>query len=363
MLNFNLSEEQRLMKETAARFTSGAVADLAHEMDESRILRPELLQHLWELGIIQAGIPEEYGGYGMPPSPVMNAIVLEELAAGDMALAIAAMVPALFLYPVLELGTDEQKRTFLDGACGERFTPRTMAICEPRFGFDPQALETTATLSGSACVITGRKCFVPLAADSSHLLVAADCAGEASLIVVPALTPGMTVGERERNQGIQALPTYPVTFTDCVVPAGNRLPGGGAAFTRILSRTRAALAAIGTGVARASYEYARDYARERVQFGEPIANRQSVAFMIAEMAYEVDAMRLLAWQAASVLESGQEALRESFLAKLYAGEMAMKVADYGVQVLGGHGYIRDHPVERYYRNGRGIAILDGMAII
>jgi alkylation response protein AidB-like acyl-CoA dehydrogenase len=123
------------------------------------------------------------------------------------------------------------------------------------------------------------------------------------------------------------------------------------------------MSAIGTGVSRASYEYARDYAKERVQFGEPIASRQAIAFMIAEMAYEVDAMRLMTWKAASALEAGRDAKKESYLAKLYAGEMTMKITDYGVQILGGHGYIRENPVERYYRNGRGIAILEGLAMV
>ena len=194
------------------------------------------------------------------------------------------------------------------------------------------------------------------------MLVAAKCDGENSLLIVDAGTPGMTVGEREKNLGLNMLDTFTVHFNGCQVPKENRLCGA-EGYDTYLQKTRTALAAMGTGVARASFEYAQNYAKERVQFGEPIASRQSIAFMIAEMAYEVDAMRLMTWKAASALEAGRDAKRESYLAKLYAGEMAMKITDYGVQVLGGHGYIREHPVERYYRNGRGIAILEGMATV
>jgi acyl-CoA dehydrogenase len=148
------------------------------------------------------------------------------------------------------------------------------------------------------------------------------------------------------------------------VPAGNRLGGdAGCDFNSFVTRARIGMSAIGTGISRASFEFAMNYAKDRVQFGEPIVHRQSVAFMIAEMAYEVDAMRLMTWQAASKLEAGKDAFREAFLAKLYVGEQTMRVTDFGVQLLGGHGYIREYPVERYYRNGRGIGIIEGMATV
>jgi len=205
---------------------------------------------------------------------------------------------------------------------------------------------------------------VPMAKDSGHLLVAADADGKMELFIVEGNNPGLKIGEREKNLGLYALESYPVALENCEVSADDRVGGdNGCDYSRFLQKTRIAMSAIGTGVSRASFEYARDYAKERVQFGEPIASRQSIAFMIAEMAYEVDAMRLMTWKAASALEAGRDAKRESYLAKLYAGEMTMKITDYGVQILGGHGYIRENPVERYYRNGRGIAILEGMATV
>ena len=362
--SFGMSEEQRTMKETVARLMKDLVANNAHDMDEKKAIPADFIQKVWELGATISVIPEEFGGYGMEYSPIMNAIILEELAFGDMALAVAATAPSMFLYPILTMGTDEQKKKYITPYCDATFKPCAMAVNEPRFRFDPVSLETKAVKKRGSYVLNGKKCFVPMAKDAGHLLVAAELDGKPELFIVAAGNPGMKVGDREKNLGLYALETYPVTFENCEVPAADRLGGDtGCDFSAMLQKSRTAMAAIGAGVSRASFEYARDYSRERVQFGEPIASRQAVAFMIAEMAYESDAMRLMALKAASTLEAGQDARRESYLAKLYVGDMTMKVTDYGVQVLGGHGYVRDHPVERFYRNGRGIAILEGMTTV
>ncbi|MGB5218665.1 MAG: acyl-CoA dehydrogenase family protein [Smithella sp.] len=362
---FSMSEEQSSMKDTVAKLIkSMVIGNPAHDMDEEKILRREIIDKVWELGATVSTIPEEYGGYGMEYSPIMNTILLEELAAGDMALAIASTLPSTFIYTVLEMGTDEQKKKYLPLYCDPAYKACTVAINEPRFGFDAVSLETKAVKTGGKYIINGKKCFVPMAKDSGHLLVAADADGKMDLFIVESNNPGVKIGEREKNLGLYALETYPVALENCEVAADDRVGGeNGGDYGRFLQKTRIAISAIGTGVSRASYEYAREYAKERVQFGEPIASRQAIAFMIAEMAYEVDAMRLMTWKAASALEAGRDAKREAYLAKLYAGEMTMKLTDYGVQILGGHGYIRENPVERYYRNGRGIAILEGMATV
>lgn len=362
---FGMSEEQSSMKETIARLMkSEVIGNPAHDMDEKRTLPQEIINKVWELGTTVSMVPEAYGGYGMEYSPIMNAIVLEELAFGDMALAIAANLPSLFIFTLLDMGTEEQKKKYLPPYCDAAYKPCAVAVNELRFKFDAAVLETKAQRNGEKYILNGKKCFVPLAKDASHLLVAADMDGKAELFIVDGKNPGLKIGEREKNLGLYALETYPVTLENCEVPAEDRVGGDqGCNYGKFLQKSRTALSAIATGVARASYEYARDYAKERVQFGEPIAYRQSIAFMIAEMAYEVDAMRLMTWKAASALEAGRDAKREAYLAKLYAGEMAMKITDYGVQILGGHGYIRENPVERYYRNGRGIAILEGLAMV
>lgn len=362
--SFGMSEEQRTMKETVGRLVKSVVSDSTHDMDEKRAIPAEFIQKVWDLGATISAIPEEYGGYGMEYSPIMNSIILEELAYCDMSLAIAATLPSTFMFPVLEMGTDEQKKKYIPAYCDAAYKPCTAAINEPRFKFDAVSLATTAARKGSAYVLNGKKCFVPMAKEAGHMLVAANLDGAMNLFIVSKDNPGLKIGDREKNIGMYALETYGVTLENCEVPASDRLGGEqGCDYVKFLQKARTGLSAIGTGISRASFEYARDYSKERLQFGEPIAHRQAVAFMVAEMAYEVDAMRLMTWKAASTLEAGKDAKRDAYLSKLYAGEMTMKITDYGVQILGGHGFVRDHPVERYYRNGRGIAVLEGMATV
>jgi alkylation response protein AidB-like acyl-CoA dehydrogenase len=364
VLSFSMSEEQNIMKETAAKLIKDNIIDSAHEIDESGEMNESTIQKFWDLGTAISGVPEEYGGYGMENSPIMNSIILEELAAGDMAYAIAATLPMLFINPINEMGTDEQKKKYLPIYCGEKYKPATLAINEPHFGFDAVELKATAVPKKNSYFLNGKKCFVPLADESGHILVAASVNGKNNFFIVNRDNPGLKISEREKNLGIYSLKTYTIDFDNCEISNDDILGGKeGCDYNKFLQQSRIAMSAIGTGLCRASFEYARDYSKERIQFGEAIANRQSVAFMIAEMAYEVDSMRLLTWKAASVLEAEKDAQRDSYLAKLYSGNMSMKITDFGVQVLGGHGYVRDHPVERYYRNGRGIAILEGMAIV
>ncbi len=364
MFGFSPSEEQRIMQDTIRNFVKEHITDSAHDMDENGEIDSDSLQKAWDLGISVSPIPEEYGGYGMEYSPIMNSIILEELAAGDMAFAVAATLPSSFIVPLMDMGTEEQKKKYLPLCCTQSYTPFTLGISEPHFCFDPVDMKTNAVKKGGAYILNGTKCFVPYADKSSHIMIAASCDGKNELFIVSRDNPGLKVGEREKNLGLYALRSYEVTLENCEVSSDDRIGGeNGNNFNRLLQKSRIGLSAIAAGVSRASFEYARDYAKERVQFGEPIAYRQSIAFMIAEMAYEVDAIRLMAWQAASRLEAGKDAKRESYLAKLYAGEMTLKITDNSVQILGGHGYIRDHPVERYYRNGRGIAILDAIATV
>ena len=364
MLSFGMSKEQKMIKDEVAKLVKGVVTDNAKEMDESGKIPAESIQKAWGLGASISGIPEEYGGYGMKDSPIETSIILEELAYGDMAFTIAITAPSLFIGPVNAMGTEAQKKKYLPLYCKDEYTPCSFAINEPHFGFDAVELKTTATKKNGSFLLNGNKCFVPLAKQASHILVAASLDGKNELFIVSGDNPAMEVSERENNLGLYSLDTHEVTLKDCEIPADDRLGGeSGCDYDKVLQKTRIGMSAIGTGISRASYEFARDYAKDRVQWGEPIVYRQSVAFMLAEMAYEVDAMRFMTWQAASRLESTGDSKRESYLAKLYVGDMTMKVTDYGVQILGGHGYIREYPVERYYRNGRGISILEGMATV
>jgi len=352
------------MKDTVAKLILNNIKDNVHEMDEKCFIPDEFIGKFHELGTVMSIIPEEYGGCGFGSSPVMNCIILEELAFGDMGYAFAAGLASLFIIPIIEMGTDVQKKKYLPAyAEGDIPIPCPLAISEMSFKFDPVQLSTKAVKKNGSYILNGKKCFVPMAEKARFIMVAASLNGENNIFIVDRKNPGLTVGEAEKNLGLNTLGTYTINLENCEIPADDRLGGeNGIDYDRLLQKTRTALSAVGTGIARASYEYALNYAKERTQFGEPIASRQAVAFMLAEMAYETDAMRLLTWKAASALEAGRDAARESFLAKIYTGDMAMKLTDYGVQILGGHGYIREHPVERYYRNARGIAILEGMAI-
>jgi acyl-CoA dehydrogenase len=273
------------------------------------------------------------------------------------------------MVPVLEFGTEVQKQHWLPKFCGEKFYAATAALMEPRITFDPFQIHTTAELSGDTVILNGAKCMVPLADRAEQILVYATTAkgaGPSSMIavIVDKGTPGMTVGEREKQMGLRPLPLFPVSFKDCEVPRDRRIGGdAGINYTRLLNLSRSTLCAMAVGVSRASLEYALAYAKERTAFGEPIASRQAIAFMLAEAAMEVDGMRLLSWRAAWRLDRNEDATRESTLAKMYCADQAMKVVDYGVQILGGHGYIREHPVEMWFRNGRAFSSIEGLAIV
>jgi alkylation response protein AidB-like acyl-CoA dehydrogenase len=364
MLDFSISKEQKMIKSEIAKLVKDLVIENAHDMDESGEIDPATLQAIWEMGISIASVPEEYGGFGDQSAPVDGALILEELAFGDMAVAVAASLPSLFIQPLVMFGTPAQQKKYLPLYCSEKYKACTLAVNEPYFQFDIANLKTTAVIKNGDYILSGEKCFVPLARKAEHIMVAAACEGKNQLFIVESSNPGIHISEREKNLGLYGLETSEIKLVDCVVPANDRLgEASGCDFNPILQRTRIGMCALAIGTCRASYEFARNYAKERIQFGEPIAHRQSVAFMIAEMAYEVDAIRLMTWQAASKLAAGKDAARESYLAKLYAGEKAMKICDYGVQVLGGHGYVRDYPMERYYRNSRGISILEAIATV
>jgi acyl-CoA dehydrogenase len=274
------------------------------------------------------------------------------------------LAPYLAVIPIVEMGTPDQKQRFLPPFCQPKFNTGTAALSEPRFDYDPNSLNTTATRRNGSYVLNGHKCFVPLADEANPIIVYAAENGKTQAFLVEKGLPGQTFSEREKNMGIKALPTYEITFDQCRVPADNKLGGEtGCDFTRLLNRSRVALAGMAVGVSKAAFEYSRDYAKTRIAFGEPIASRQAIAFMLADMAIEIDATRFMNWEAAWKLDRKEDALKEASLVKTYADDMSLMVTDRAVQILGGHGYIREHPVELWLRNARGFAMFDGMAIV
>lgn len=368
MVSFELSEEQRMIKETAGDFAIKELRPKARECDEKDEIPEFLFQRIWDLGLVNAPIPEAYGGVGMPRSAVTGALICEELAYGDLSMAIGALAPSLFAYPIMEFGTEEQRKIFLPKFAESKFQKATAAVVEPIFDFDLNSLSCTAESKGSWYILNGQKCFIPLGTQAGLYLVYAALgnAGYENVagFIVEKGCPGLTISGRERNMGLKALDTAEMKLENLEIGREFLLGGDeGCDFARLMNYSRVALAAMAVGVARASYDYAREYAKQRIAFGEPIAQRQAIAFMLADMAIELDSTRCLVWEAAWKLDSGQSALRESYLAKLYADQMVTRVCDCGVQTLGGHGYIREHPVELWLRNARGFSAFEGMAIV
>jgi alkylation response protein AidB-like acyl-CoA dehydrogenase len=365
MYSFEPNEEQQMLVDAVGKYAINDLRPAAHDAEEARELPKKLVSKGWELGLLQASIPEAYGGFG-DRSAVTGVLAVEEMAFGDLAGALAVMAPSLFATPILLAGSEEQKKEYLPKVIEGDWAPYTAALIEYAFDFDPLALKTTATLKGDEYVLNGEKAFVPFAQGAEAMIVYADLDGKTQGFIVPKGTAGLSVGEeREKLMSLNALPLYRVKLADVRVPASNRLGGAsGHDFEPVLASMRVASAAAAVGVAKASFEYSKNYAKEREAFGVKIAQKQAIAFMLAEMATEIEAMRMLTWEAAWMLDNGKEdALKQAYLAFTGSADMAMMVTDRGVQILGGHGYIREHPVEMWMRNGRGFAMLIGLAIV
>jgi acyl-CoA dehydrogenase len=371
MYSFDPTEEQQMLIDAVQRYAANDLRPKMHDADEENQLPQKLIEKGWELGFLQASIPEAYGGFG-ERSAVTGVLAAEELAYGDLAGALAVMNPGLFAMPVALGGSEAQKNKYLPGIVAGSWPSYTAALIEPRFDFDPNDLRTLAVEDGKGYLLTGEKTFVPYAAEADAILVYARKTGQTASLdglsqgfIVPKGTPGLEIGERQKTLGIHALPLYSVRLNEVHLTKEDRLGGPeGHDFVPLLASMRLALAALGLGMSRAALDFAINYAKDREVFGVKVAQKQAIAFMLAEMATEIEAIRLLTWEAAWMLDShNPEAEKQAYLALSGAMDMAMMVTDRAVQVLGGHGYIREYPVEQWMRNGRGIATLNGLAII
>jgi len=322
MIDIRLDEDQTLIQETVRSFALEQVRPAAHEAEESRSIPQGLVGQAWELGLVQASIPEEYGGQGRSTA-VTGAVIAEAMAEGDLAFALHALSPRLVIDPVLHLGTEEQKKRVLRDYCSRTFVPGSAAVLESNWNFAFNRMRTTAKKAGAEWVLQGEKCFVPLAKDAPWMVVyARDDQGTTGAFLVAQGTPGVEIGEREKHMGVQALETYEVKLDECRVPESARL---GNDAMPILRRARVAQSAMAVGVAKASLDYAINYAKERDAFGVKIGQKQAIAFMLANMAIEVDAARLLNWEAAWKLDENDSAVREVTLAHRYAADAVMSV--------------------------------------
>jgi len=364
MITFELSKEQDLILKSAKEFAAGELRDIARDCDEDDTIPSKMLDKAWEIGLANAAVPEEYDGIGMDRSSVTNVLVGEELAYGCATLASAILAPTGFIHPIIDFGTDDQKKKYLPEYAGEKFVPAAMALQEPHFTFDPTDMRTTATKKGNDWVINGVKRLVPFGKTANHFLVMAKIGDEPGMknvgaFIVPKGAAGLSVSkEDEKKMGLKALPCSQLTFNDCVVPDADKLNGD---CGHMINSVRIGNASLAVGVSKAVMDFSIPYSQDRIAFGEPIAKKQIIAFYLADMHIETEAMRWMVWKAASLSEQKlAEATKATTLMRHYVNKHAMKVADDGVQIFGGHGYIRDFPVEMWLRNARTLTVIDGV---
>ena len=364
MYSFTPTEEQQMLLDAVKRYAEGDIRPASREAEENSALPPALLEKGWELGILQASIPEAYDGFG--DYSVLNGVLAAEgLAYGDLAVTMGVMTPNLYVIPILLAGSEEQKKEFIPPVIEMEWKPYTAALIEPSFDFDPMDLKTTAEQKGDSILISGEKIYVPFAKEAESLLIYANLEGKTQAFIVAGDTEGLTIGEKDKTLGIHAYPLYSLTLDKVKIPVSQQLNGAaGHPMDKIMASWQVALSAMAVGVAQAAFDYAVEYAKDREVFGVKVAQKQSIAFMLAEMGTDIEACRLLAWEAAWMLDEGKESsFKQAFLAYHGAVDMAMMVTDRAVQILGGHGYIREHPVELWMRNGRGFATFTGLAMV
>ncbi len=368
-MEFALSEEHRLVQQTARDFATREILPVASQLDAEHRFPTEIVRGLGELGLMGVTVPEEYGGAGM--DHVAYVLAMEEVArACASTAAIMSVNNSLVCDPILRYGTEEQKRRYLPVLASGRELG-CYCLTEPQAGSDAASLQTTARLDGDRWVLNGTKVFVTNAREAWVFIVYARTeevpgARGISAFLVERDYPGITVGKVERKMGLLASSTCEVLLEDCRVPRENLLGARGEGFKVALSTLdggRIGIAAQAVGIARAALEESVAYAKERRQFGRPIAEFQAIQWKIADMATRIEAARLLALRAAWLRDQGKRCTVEASMAKLFASETAMFAAHQGVQIFGGYGYIKDYPVERYFRDAKITEIYEGTSEI
>ena len=367
-ISFALSEEQRSLQELAHEFAEKEIRPKAAEYDENQTHPADVIAKAHEIGLMNPHIPEELGGAGL--GALEGALIGEELCWGCSGIGTSIVVNILGALPVLLAGTPEQQREWLPPLLDQPILC-SFALTEPNAGSDVSGIQTTAVRHGDDYVLNGSKMFITNAGQASWVIVFAStdkAAGHRGLsaFIVPTDTDGVVVEKHLDKMGQRATDTSALAFQEVKVPARNRLGEEGQGFKiamQTLDFTRPGTAAGAVGVARAAFEYAVEYSRERVQFGQPIAMNQGVNFLVADMAAEIEAARLLVWQAAWLLDQGKRATLQSSYAKRFAADTAMKVTTDAVQIFGGYGYIKEFPVEKLMRDAKLFQIYEGTSQI
>ncbi len=371
MIGFTFTDEQREFRDIAHKFAEKTIRPIAGDADEKEEVPWDVLEKAHQAGLITYALPEKYGGGGVE-SVLTNAIVTEEIFWGCAGIGTIIGGTALCATPILLAGTEEQMEKYVTRLCDpSKVVLGAYALTEPGAGSDPAGMATLARRDGDRYLLNGSKTFITNAGLADLYVVFATVdpsrgTDGVTAFIVEKDWKGVKPGKKEKKMGIRASHTASITFDEVEVPVENRLGAEGEGFKiamRTFDITRTHIAAGAIGIARAAYEYALGYAHERKQFGKPIFAFQAIAFMLADMAMEIDAARLLAWRAGALYDEGQPCALEASMAKAFAADMAMKVTTDAVQILGGYGYIREYPVEKWMRDAKIMQIYEGTAQI
>jgi alkylation response protein AidB-like acyl-CoA dehydrogenase len=365
-IGFELSAEQRALRELAHEFAERELRPVAREWDEREDCPPELLAKAAALGLTSHAIPEEYGGGGVPA--VSSALVAEELSWGCAGLAAPIGATMFPVRPLLRSGTEEQKRRWLPRLASEEGCLAAIAFTEPGAGSDVAGIAATARREGDEWVLDGEKCYVTNGGIAELTIVFAKLEGAVSAFLVERGDPGVRAGRKEPKLGLRSSYTGSILLEGARLPADRLLGGEGDGFAIAMDfflHSRPQVAASAVGIARAAFEHATAYANERIAFGKPLVAKQGVSFKLADMAMQVEAARLLVWRAAAALDAGDLDAAGLFgsYAKAFAADTAMAVTTDAVQVLGGAGIMRDHPVEKWLRDAKVLQIVEGTSEI
>ncbi len=367
-MDFELTTEQLAMQKMARDYAENEITPIAAEYDEKEEMPVDFIRKMVAEGFSSVSLPEEYGGAGM--DEVTVCLVTEELGRGCAGIATGIGANSLAMLPILLAGSEEQKKKYLTELCNGKLA--SFCLTEPNAGSDVSSISTTAVKDGSEYVINGTKCFITNGTYADYYVVFAIIdpkRGARSLtpFIVEKGTEGLDASRKEKKMGIRSSNTAVVVFDQVRVPEENMLgkPNGG---FRVAMETfdisRPMIASLAVGLARAAYEAAAKYARERVQFGKPIIQQQAIQFMLADMAMEIEAARSLVLRTAGKIGKGEKNLSAySAMAKAYAGDMAMRVTVDALQVLGGYGYTREYPLEKYMRDAKIMQIYEGTSQI
>ncbi len=358
-------DDQKMILETVQEFAEEILRPAARDADDAASYPPDLIAKAAELGITAINIPEDFDGIAAHRSAVTNALVAEALAYGDMGLALPILAPGGVASALTHWGSADQQATYLKEFAGDNVPQGCVAIAEPHALFDPTALKTTAVRTPSGYRLNGVKSLVPAAADAELFIVGAQLSGKPALFIVESSTQGVSV-TADPSMGIRGAALGRVELDNVSVPLSARLGEDGATdadYSEAIALARLGWAALAVGTAHAVLDHAVPYIKERQAFGEPIAHRQAVAFMTANIAIELDGLRLITWRGASRAEQGLPFAREAALAKRLGTDKGMQIGLDGVQLLGGHGFTKEHPVERWYRDLRAIGVAEGVVVI